>query len=174
MPSEQAMALWQAFRDGPKMIDMPLAERRAAGEHAEDETSEPAGVRYDQGEAGIWATPPDATSRAAVLYLFGGGYVLGSPASRRKTAGHLALASGCTVLAAPYRLAPEHPFPAALDDALRIARAQTSAGGNATVDLVGGCQHVFPIWSGLLPEADAAIHRIGAWISATTRGSAVS
>ncbi|HEX7345521.1 MAG TPA: alpha/beta hydrolase fold domain-containing protein, partial [Candidatus Limnocylindrales bacterium] len=53
-----------------------------------------------------------------MLYLFGGGYMLGSPRSRRKTAGHLALAADAEVFVPDYRLAPEHPFPAAFDDAV--------------------------------------------------------
>jgi len=57
-----------------------------------------------------------------MLYLFGGGYMLGSPASRRKTAGHLAAAAGARVLVPNYRLAPEHPFPAAVDDAVQAYR----------------------------------------------------
>ena len=57
-----------------------------------------------------------------MLYLFGGGYVISSPHSRRKTAGHLAAASGTRVLVPRYRLAPEHPFPAAVEDATRAVR----------------------------------------------------
>jgi acetyl esterase/lipase len=92
-----------------KQIDMPLTDRREAGEHAEDITVEPVGVRFEPAPQvnGLWAIPPDPRPGAAVLYLFGGGYVLGSPASRRKTAGHIAMAAGVRVLAPAYRLAPE-------------------------------------------------------------------
>jgi monoterpene epsilon-lactone hydrolase len=53
----------------------------------------------------------------AVLFLHGGGYVMGSCATHRPLAAHLSKATGGPVLTIDYRLAPEHPFPAALDDA---------------------------------------------------------
>lgn len=80
----------------------------------------------------------------AVLYLHGGGYTVGSPRLYRATAAHLAQASGAVVYNLDYRLAPEHPFPAAWEDAVaafrdlvevhgyepsRIAIAGDSAGG---------------------------------------------
>ncbi|KAA8888192.1 alpha/beta hydrolase [Nocardia colli] len=55
--------------------------------------------------------------RGAVLYLHGGGYAVGSPATHRSLAARLAHQTGSTVYVPDYRLAPEHPFPAALDDA---------------------------------------------------------
>jgi epsilon-lactone hydrolase len=59
----------------------------------------------------------------AVLYLHGGGYVVGSAGMYRALAGYLARASGAVVHTLDYRLAPEHPYPAALDDAVAAARA---------------------------------------------------
>jgi monoterpene epsilon-lactone hydrolase len=124
VPSEQALKLWAAFKEGPKQVDLDLPARRDAGEHAEDPTAEPVGVRFrDASEVGgIWAEPIATTAGPTVLYLFGGGYVLGSPASRRKTAGHISQAAAARVLVPSYRLAPEHPFPAALDDAVAAYR----------------------------------------------------
>jgi acetyl esterase/lipase len=90
-------------------------------------------------------TTVGATERPrAVLYLHGGGYTVGSPRLYRATAAHLAQASGAVVYNLDYRLAPEHPFPAAWEDAVaafrelveihgyepsRIAVAGDSAGG---------------------------------------------
>ena len=56
------------------------------------------------------------TGRLAILYLHGGGYVIGSARAEAVIAAHLARASGATVYTLDYRLAPEHPFPAALED----------------------------------------------------------
>ena len=58
-----------------------------------------------------------ASDAAVVLYLHGGGYCIGSLATHRQLAGRIALATGCRVVTLDYRLAPEHPFPAAVDDA---------------------------------------------------------
>ncbi|MDZ7269848.1 MAG: alpha/beta hydrolase [candidate division KSB1 bacterium] len=65
----------------------------------------------------LLGTPADET---VVLYLHGGGYNLGSLDTHRELAARLALACQCRVLAVGYRLAPEHLFPAALEDAMRV------------------------------------------------------
>lgn len=65
-----------------------------------------------------WIRPPDADAERVVLYLHGGGYILGSLKSHRDLVAHLAAASGIQGLLFEYRLAPEHIFPAAFDDAL--------------------------------------------------------
>jgi epsilon-lactone hydrolase len=124
MTSPEATTLWQAFAQAPQQIDLPLEQRREAGERAETPTSEPHGVAFaDAPEVGgTWAVPSAPRGSAGVLYLYGGGYVLGSPASRRKTAGHLANTTGARVLVPSYRLAPENPFPGAVDDAVAAYR----------------------------------------------------
>lgn len=68
------------------------------------------------------AASPDQPGDSAVLYLHGGAYCVGSPATHRAITSHLAHDSGATVFAIDYRLAPEHPFPAASDDALTAYR----------------------------------------------------
>ncbi|GKQ52287.1 alpha/beta hydrolase [Bradyrhizobium sp. Ce-3] len=96
------------------------------------------------GVDGEWLVPSGAPRDKAILYLHGGGFRIGSIASHRELAARVADASGCRVLTIAYRLAPEHRFPAALDDVLiafqylrdqgprpaQIAFAGDSAGGN--------------------------------------------
>ena len=65
-----------------------------------------------------WHIPAQADARSAMLYLHGGAYALGSIKSYRATAGQIAEAGKIRTLLIGYRLAPEHPFPAALQDAL--------------------------------------------------------
>ena len=65
-----------------------------------------------------WTTTPGADRAAALLYLHGGGYVIGSLDSHRHLAAEAGRALGIAALALDYRLAPEHPFPAAVEDAL--------------------------------------------------------
>jgi monoterpene epsilon-lactone hydrolase len=136
--SPEALDFWNAMRSAPQQISLPLEKRREAGEHAEDATSEPAGVGYQPAAevGGLWAIPENARPDLGILYLFGGGYVLGSPASRRKTAGHLAVAAGVRVLVPNYRLAPEHRFPSAVVDALAAYDFMLS-GGVERVVIVG-------------------------------------
>ena len=99
------------------------------------------------GVPGEWSQTPGAAADRVVLYLHGGGYVIGSILSHRHLATELGRAAGTRALAIDYRLAPEHPFPAAVDDALaayralleqgikprHIAIAGDSAGGGLTV-----------------------------------------
>jgi len=59
------------------------------------------------------ATEPSA---AAILFLHGGAFIIGSPVSRSSITGRFAKLTGATLFVPDYRLAPEHPFPAALDD----------------------------------------------------------
>lgn len=94
-----------------------------------------------------WTSTPGDISDAAILYLHGGGYVIGSLDSHRHVASEAGRAAGCWTLALDYRLAPEHPFPAAVEDAVagyryllgrgvkpgRIAIAGDSAGGGLVV-----------------------------------------
>ncbi|MGE0258896.1 MAG: alpha/beta hydrolase [Alphaproteobacteria bacterium] len=94
-----------------------------------------------------WTSTPGAADDAAILYLHGGGYVIGSLDSHRHVVAEAGREAGCWALALDYRLAPEHPFPAPVDDALagyryllgrgikpgRIAIAGDSAGGGLVV-----------------------------------------
>src|SRR5579863_294237 len=64
-----------------------------------------------------WIAAPGAIADRVILYLHGGGYVLGSINTHRAMIARIARASNARALAIDYRLAPEHPFPAAVDDA---------------------------------------------------------
>src|SRR3712207_4577385 len=120
MVSPEALKLNEILRNAPKAVDMDLAHQRQAGEHAEDMTSEPEGIAYEDAPEvyGLWATPRSWNGESAIVYLYGGGYVISSPHSRRKLAGHLAGASRARALVPRYHLAPERPFPSALEDAV--------------------------------------------------------
>lgn len=79
----------------------------------------PRGVRRETAPRGEWLHPEAPPVRSgSVLYLHGGAYCIGSPASHRNLTMRLARETGLPVFALDYRLAPEHPWPAPLDDAL--------------------------------------------------------
>ena len=77
-------------------------------------------------------------SGRAILFLHGGAFLIGSPVSHRSITGRLAKLTDATVFAPDYRLAPEHPFPAALDDAFACYRALLSSGYAPDQILVAG------------------------------------
>jgi acetyl esterase/lipase len=77
--------------------------------------SQPANFGALRGE---WILDADCDHARRLLFLHGGGYISGSIDSHRNLAGWISRAAGCAVLLVDYRLAPEHPFPAAVDDAL--------------------------------------------------------
>lgn len=99
------------------------------------------------GVSGEWVFPETGDGGRTLLYLHGGGYALGSPLSHRDMVGGIADAAHARVFLADYRLAPEHPFPAAVDDAVaayeglleagvdpaKLCIAGDSAGGGLTV-----------------------------------------
>jgi acetyl esterase/lipase len=96
---------------------------------------------------GEWVVAPEADADRVILYLHGGGYCMGSPSSHRSLVAALSAQANARVLSLDYRLAPEHPYPAAVDDAVtayrwllaegvpaaRIAISGDSAGGGLTL-----------------------------------------
>src|SRR5215813_12188372 len=70
------------------------------------------------GVPGEWSIVPGSDTARVLLFFHGGGYCSGSIASHRRLITEAGRAAGTRTLAVDYRLAPEHPFPAALDDAL--------------------------------------------------------
>jgi len=82
-------------------------------------TAEAAGVWFESVDSpvpGIRAVPVDADPTSAILYIHGGGYIGGGSISHRKLAAHFAKAIGAAAFVPDYRLAPEHRFPAPLED----------------------------------------------------------
>lgn len=139
---------------GPSLDAMTLDEQRAQYERAERAFPVPADVKTDRvtarGVPAEWLSPHGQEAGAAILYLHGGGYAIGSPRSHRHLAAAIAAAADAAALVPEYRLAPEHPFPAAVDDAVaayrwlldrnvapeRIVVAGDSAGGGLTIAML--------------------------------------
>ncbi len=131
-------------------VEASITDRRKAYDRAEKAFPLPEGATLQAADArGERIAVRDAEKGRWLLYLHGGGYGIGSPRSHRHLAAAIGVAARANVLLPDYRLAPEHPFPAAVDDALaayrtlldetsadRIVVAGDSAGGGLTVSTV--------------------------------------
>ncbi|MHC2336443.1 alpha/beta hydrolase [Bradyrhizobium sp. USDA 4454] len=144
-PVDRAIARLRAIYRGWSR-ETSLAQMRSDWDKAFAACSVPVSCRPVSagGVDGEWLEPAGAPRDKTILYFHGGGFRIGSVASHRDLAARIADASGCRLLSINYRLAPEHRFPAALDDALiayqflrdqglrpaDIAFAGDSVGGN--------------------------------------------
>ena len=92
----------------------------------------PEDARFEPVEIGgvpcIWAEAPGIHANRVVIHFHSGGYLLGSANGYRSFGTFLSAASGCRVLLPDYRLAPEHPYPAAIEDALTVYEAVVELG----------------------------------------------
>jgi len=148
-----------------------MAQVRASYTAFQAQQPSPEGVQFEEvNMGGVPATlvqPAGQTSDIVLVYIHGGAYIVGEPAGYRGIGGNYAKLLGARVYIPDYRLAPEHPFPAAIDDGLRayewlleqgipankIAFAGESAGGAMVVSvMVAAKQRGLP-----LPAAGVAI-----------------
>jgi epsilon-lactone hydrolase len=131
--------------------DRTVIEIRRGAERLAKLTRLPSRARVERIESdsisGEWVCAKEAREDRAILYLHGGGYNFGSPDTHRELAACISMASSASVLLLDYHLAPEHPFPAALEDAVfayrwllkngftggKIALAGDSAGGGLAI-----------------------------------------
>ncbi len=149
--SQQLDAVIQRVEDLVSKKAETVAEMRANFAEAMSELRVSDDIRCIPVDAGgvqaEWIVPPSAAAERVLLYLHGGGYVLCSVSTHRDLISRIARAAGVRGLGVDYRLAPEHPFPAAVEDAItayrwlvshgtapgRIAIAGDSAGGGLTL-----------------------------------------
>ena len=85
-----------------------------------------------------WLVPEGCDGAPVLYYLHGGAYLMGSTQTHRRMVSHIARASGTRALVPNYRLAPEHPFPAAIEDSTTVYRSLLEAGtDHATIAIAG-------------------------------------
>ncbi len=151
MSQEQLQAIIQQLKANPLLEQPEIEAVRAGFEQMATMFPVPDDVKCEPVTAGTvkaeWVTAPGAASDRAILHLHGGGYVIGSINTHRALAAGLSRAAKARVLLIGYRLAPEHPHPAAVEDATaayrwllaqgfspkRTAIAGDSAGGGLTI-----------------------------------------
>lgn len=134
--------------------NLTVADYRGIFGEWEQATAEPEDVTYKTVEVGgvpaVKVTPIGCDQTKVLLFTHGGGFMVGSSTTHRKLAGHIAKEIGVSAIVLDYRLAPEHPFPAALEDVVTAYKALLedgikaedittigdSAGGNLAVTSV--------------------------------------
>lgn len=124
------------------MATLPIKLHRKGIESFGKMAKMPDGITLEQtscdGVPAEWAVPINLITRGVVLYLHGGAYVMGSPKSHRNLSANIALASKTKVLTIDYRLAPEHPFPGAVEDAAKAYRWLLKKGFNPQKIVIAG------------------------------------
>ncbi|WP_413299492.1 alpha/beta hydrolase [Bacillus sp. 1P10SD] len=85
-----------------------------------------------------WVSAPNAVEDRVFLYLHGGAYIMGSCNTHRYLASKLSRSTAARVLVPEYRLAPEHPFPAAIEDAVSVYRWLLNSGVSSKNIVIGG------------------------------------
>jgi epsilon-lactone hydrolase len=173
----------EAFERGD---EVPIEVRRAAMDKV-DRLPRPRGVDYVDTVVGgipaIVATPRQIRPDRHILYIHGGAYVLGSPRSHIAMCARLAKRAAATITVIDYRLAPEHVYPAAIDDCVAAYRAiiaevdpalvtiaGDSAGGGATLATIGalkaagdplpGAVYVLSPWTDLTGSGESLTTRV--------------
>jgi acetyl esterase/lipase len=132
--------------------------------------TEASGVTYESvtvdGVPALWAIPADAVPKSALLFTHGGGFIGGSPNSHRKLAGHIARASRRRTLITDYRLAPEHLYPAALEDTLSALDSLIASGiAPERIGLVGDSAGGLLATSAAVTRARAGAKQVGAVVA---------
>jgi monoterpene epsilon-lactone hydrolase len=150
MASKELQKLIEAMKSRPPLAGLTIQEQRAAMESDFTQLPLAPDVRYEAVNAGgvpaEFVSTPESDEGRIMYYLHGGGYVIGSISTHREMASRLARAAKARILLVDYRLAPENPFPAAVEDSVggykwllssgvkpgRVVIAGESAGGGLT------------------------------------------
>jgi len=150
MASPELATVLQILRAHPPLGGDTIEEMRASMDALTAGVPLPEEVRYEPVDAGgvpaEWTTALESRADRAIVYLHGGGYAIGSVSSHRPLVTQIAREAKARVLSVDYRLGPEHPHPAAVEDACaafrfvvdgglapqRVALAGDSAGGGLT------------------------------------------
>lgn len=132
MPSIEHELIAFMISEGVGLDELSIEEQRAVMEASAELFPAELDVMADPADAGgvlsDWVSAPSSEPDRVVLYLRGGAYVMGSRNTHRGLAGRIARAACARVLLPDYRLAPEHPFPAAVEDSTTCWRWLLSEG----------------------------------------------
>ncbi|MFG2946210.1 alpha/beta hydrolase [Streptomyces adustus] len=184
MSRQQRDALDAMLRSAPRSETRPTVEEQRDGFAAAVARPAPTDVVTRRttlgGRPALELEPAEVSDRGRLLYLHGGGYVIGSPDTHAGLVGELARRAGLRALSVDYRLAPEHAFPAAVDDGLAAYRelletgtdprdlviAGDSAGGGLSIATL------LAVREAGLPQP-AAVAVLSPWVDLTLAGGSI-
>jgi acetyl esterase/lipase len=139
--AKNVMAFMARFKL-PNISDLPIELCRKGLDDMMSFSQPPAGCKIEKINAGgpeaLWINAAQNNDSATILYLHGGGYALGSPQAYAGFTGVLSGMSGLRILSVDYRLAPENPHPAAIQDAVSAYRWLLQQGVPAKSIIIGG------------------------------------
>ena len=142
MSAAELSKLVELLTSRPAPLDTPLAAMRERFGKLAEFLPTPADATLEPVDAGgvpaEFVAAPGADPAATILYLHGGGYAIGSAATHRSLAYNLSAASGARALTVDYRLAPEHAYPAAVEDATAAYRWLLQHGGTPARTVIAG------------------------------------
>ncbi|PKB13288.1 acetyl esterase/lipase [Novosphingobium kunmingense] len=178
MPSPEFTALVDQLFASPFPPEFP--EMREAYLAMGDMLPLPAGVTVEKIQLGgcpcEWVSSA-APGRGTILMLHGGGYCIGGPGSHRHQAAEMALQTGARVALLDYRLAPEHPYPAGLNDALAAYLELSRAAENGPIALAGdsaGAGLAMALLARILSNGHpvpACVYCMSPWVDLTDRAT---
>jgi phosphinothricin tripeptide acetyl hydrolase len=135
-------AIMASLAPPPGAPERPWSERRMGIDAMGAAAPVPDGVTVTPlslgGVAAEQITPAGADATRTIFYLHGGGYCVGGLNSHRTMVAKMAVAAGATAFNVDYRLAPEHPFPAAVDDAVAAWKALLAMGRDPARTVMAG------------------------------------
>ncbi|ALV38313.1 alpha/beta hydrolase [Streptomyces sp. CdTB01] len=184
MSRQQRAALDAMLRSAPRSETPPTPEEQRTGFAAAITRPAPEGVATRRtvlgGRPALELEPAVVSDQGRLLYLHGGGYVIGSPDTHAGLVGELARRAGLRTVSVDYRLAPEDPFPAAVDDGLAAYRellvtgtdprdlvvAGDSAGGGLSIATLLAAREAG------LPQP-AAVAVFSPWVDLTLAGESI-
>ena len=142
MASQQLGTIIQMLKAGPDFDGLTIEEMRTTMEAIASQFKVAEDIRCETVDAGgipaEWIAAPGTADDHVIYFLHGGGYVMGSINTHREMISRISRAAGARALAIDYRLAPEHPFPAAVEDATAAYRWLLSTGVDPARIVIGG------------------------------------
>lgn len=159
MPSAEFEAFVQQLKTNP--MPSELKAMREAYEGMGQMFPLPAGAAVRPvtlgGRPAEWYDPPSGQTQAAILYLHGGGYAIGSLNTHRHLGVEIARRTGLSTVALDYRLGPENLFPAAVDDAVAAYRELRAARPGAKIGFAGDSAGAGLVMAAMVAARDAGL-----------------